>query len=410
MPGSVIIAGVRTPIGRVAGSLRDHSVVGLGALAIAAAVRAAGIDGGDVDAVVMGSAVQAGAGPNPARQAAAGAGIPMDVPATTINKLCLSGLTAVAFADQLISTGQHDIVVAGGMESMTNAPHLILSPRRRADDGQAMDALDHDALRCAFDGEPVGIATERYQTQFGIPRGQQDEFAALSHARASAAGKAGLLAEEIVPVITAPFSGRPPVEYVEYDEGVWPSPLAEGPSAARSALPQHGEGVLRGDFAAQPSDGGCAMVLMSRERASRRGLNWLAEIGAYGVTAGTDPSLFGQPAAATRDALRRAGGLTVGDIDLFEINEAFAGVVIASMRDLGLTSERVNVNGGGIALGHPIGMTGARMILTLALELRRRGGGMGVAALSGGGGQGDAVLLRAPGMPVHTRPESRGPC
>ncbi|MFJ9542434.1 acetyl-CoA C-acyltransferase [Streptomyces sp. NPDC101225] len=407
MPGSVIVAGVRTPIGRVAGSLRDHSAVGLGALAIAAAVRAAGIDGGDVDAVVMGSAVQAGAGPNPARQAAAGAGIPMDVPATTINKLCLSGLTAVAFADQLISTGQHDIVVAGGMESMTNAPHLIPPPRRRTADVQATDALDHDALRCAFDGEPAGIATERYQTRFGIPRGQQDDFAALSHARAVAAGKAGLLAEEIVPVAIAPFSDR---QLVEHDDGVWPDPLAEGSPAPHDGLLQNDQGIIPGDFAAQPSDGGCAMVLMSREHAERRGLGWLAEIGAYGVTAGTDPSLFGQPAAAAHDALRRAGGLTVGDVDLFEINEAFAGVVIASMRDLGLTSERVNVNGGGIALGHPIGMTGARMILTLALELRRRGGGMGVAALSGGGGQGDAVLLRAPGTRPGTAAREAGCC
>ncbi|MEU6415972.1 acetyl-CoA C-acyltransferase [Streptomyces spiralis] len=393
MPGSVIVAGVRTPIGRVTGSLRSHSAPGLGALAIAAAVRAAGIDAGDVDAVVMGSAVQAGAGPNPARQAAAGAGIPMDVPATTVNKLCLSGLTAVAFADQLISTGQHDIVVAGGMESMTNAPHLLPAPHRRPGDAYVADALDHDALRCAFDGEPVDIATKRYQSLLGISHEQQHEFAALSHTRAAAASKAGLLAEEIVPVPTARTCGH---LLVEHDDGVRPDTGVQGVPAFPPALLEDEARAIPSGLAAQPSDGGCAMVLMRREHAARLGLDWLAEIGAYGVTAGTDPSLFGQPTAATQDALRRAGGLAVRDVDLFEINEAFAGVVIASMRDLGLTSDRVNVNGGGIALGHPIGMTGARMILTLALELSRRGGGVGVAALSGGGGQGDAILLRTP--------------
>ncbi|MEU6379428.1 acetyl-CoA C-acyltransferase [Streptomyces sp. NPDC046909] len=377
MPGSVIVAGVRTPIARVAGGLRDHSAVGLGALAIAAAVRAAGIDGGDVDAVVMGSAVQAGAGPNPARQAAADAGIPMDVPATTINKLCLSGLTAVAFADQLISTGQHDIVVAGGMESMTNAPRL-LPPRHHAERGaRGANSVDHDALRCAFDGEIATVATERYQELVDVPAEQRDEFAALSYAKALAADKAGRLTEEIVPVGAGPASVD---TLLEHDEGV-------GPQATTGA---------QGRCHAQPSDGGCALVLMRREHAMRLGLDWLAEIGAYGVTAGTDPSLFGQPAAAARDAMRRAGRIAVRDVDLFEINEAFAGVVIAAMRDLGLTSDRVNVNGGGIALGHPLGMTGARLVLTLALELYRRGGGVGVAALSGGGGQGDAVLLRAP--------------
>jgi acetyl-CoA C-acetyltransferase len=346
-----------------------------------------------VDAVILGNVVQAGVGPNPARLAAAAGGIPLGVPATTVNKLCLSGLTTIAYAAQQIAAGQAQIVLAGGTESMSNAPHLLPGSRRGTKYGSALflDALDQDALICGFDGLSMGAATEKYQAGLGIERQAQDSFAAESHARAAAAIKEGRFAEELVPVTIA---GRRGDVTVEEDEGVRPGTTAEGLGALRAAFSK--DGTITAGSASQLSDGACAVVVMSEERADELGLPWLARIGSYGTVAGPDPSLLLQPANALKDALRRDGTLALGDLDLIEINEAFAGVALASMRDLGLSPDRVNVNGGAIALGHPVGMSGARLVLTLALELRRRGGGTGAAALCGGGGQGDALIISAP--------------
>jgi acetyl-CoA C-acetyltransferase len=392
MPQPVLVAGARTPIGKLLGGLSSLAAPELGATAVRAALGRAGLTGDQVDAVIMGNVVQAGVGPNPARLAAVGGGIPMSVPATTVNKLCLSGLTAIAQAAQQVMTGYCEVVVAGGMESMSNAPHLLPGSRRGFKYGDALflDALDSDALVCGFDGVSMGAATERYQATLGISREDQDAFAAQSHARAAAAIKDGRLGEEIVPITV---DGRHESMTVEHDEGVRPGTAAEGLARLRPAF--SADGTITAASASQLSDGAGAVVVMSRERAERDGLPWIAEIGGYGTVAGPDPSLLHQPANAIRDALRRDGTLEVGDLDLVEINEAFAGVALASSRELGLDQERVNVNGGAIALGHPVGMSGARLVLTLALELRRRGGGTGVAALCGGGGQGDALILRA---------------
>ena len=316
----------------------------------------------------------------------------MSVPATTVNKLCLSGLTAIAQAAQQILTGYSEVVVAGGMESMSNAPHLLAGTRRGIKYGDAvfMDALDKDGLVCGFDGVSMGAATERYQAGLGISRDDQDALAAQSHARAADAIKAGRLAEEIVPVTIA---GRKGEVTVEDDEGVRPGTSAERLAGLPPAFSENG--TITAGSASPLSDGACAVVVTSKDFAERTGLTPLAEIGAYGTVAGPDPSLLLQPASAIRDALRRDGTLTVADMELVEINEAFAGVTLASARELGLPLDRVNVNGGAIALGHPVGMSGARLALTLALELRRRGGGTGAAALCGGGGQGDALIIRA---------------
>ena len=391
MTQPVLAAGARTPVGKLLGSLSALTAPELAGRAIAAALERAGITGDQVDAVIMGNVIQAGVGPNPARLAAARGGIPMSVPATTVNKLCLSGLTAIAQAAQQILTGYSDVVVAGGMESMSNAPHLLAGSRRGIKYGDAvfMDALDKDGLVCGFDGVSMGAATERYQAGLGISRDDQDALAAQSHARAADAIKAGRLAEEIVPVTIA---GRKGEVTVEDDEGVRPGTTAEKLAGLPAAFSENG--TITAGSASQLSDGACAVVVMSKGRAELLGLPWLAEIGAYGTVAGPDPSLLLQPAGAIRDALRRDGTLTVADMELVEINEAFAGVTLASARELGLPSERVNVNGGAIALGHPVGMSGARLALTLALELRRRGGGTGAAALCGGGGQGDALIIR----------------
>jgi acetyl-CoA C-acetyltransferase len=401
MPQPVIVAGARTPIGKLLGGLTPLSAPRLGGAAIAAALERAGITGDQVDSVILGNVVQAGVGPNPARLAAAAASIPLRVPATTVNKLCLSGLTAIAQAATQIATGYSEVVVAGGMESMTNAPHLLPGVRGglRYGGGAITDALDSDALICGFDGISMGAATDLYQTAKGnISREAQDAFAAESHARAAAAIKEGRLAEEIVPV--ASVRGRKGDILVENDEGVRPGTTAERLAALPPAF--RADGTITAGSASQLSDGACAVVVMSKERAGELGLPWLAEIGAYGTVAGPDPSLLLQPAGAVRDALRRdARGRDdtpdVKDLDLLEINEAFAGVALASMRDLGVSADRVNVNGGAIALGHPVGMSGARLVLTLAMELRRRGGGTGAAALCGGGGQGDALIVRVPG-------------
>jgi acetyl-CoA C-acetyltransferase len=399
MPQPVLVAGARTPIGKMLGGLSRLQAPALGGTAIRAALDRAGITGDQVDTVILGNVVQAGVGPNPARLAAAAGGVPMSVPATTVNKLCLSGLAAIAQAAQQIMTGQSEVVVAGGMESMSNAPHLLPGSRRGVRYGEAvfLDALDQDALVCGFDGVSMGAATERYQAGLGISRQDQDAFAAESHARAAAAIKEGRLAEEIAALTV---DGRKESVLVENDEGVRPGTTAERLARLQPAFSE--SGTITAGSASQLSDGACAVVVMDARHAERLGLPWIAEIGAYGTVAGPDPSLLLQPANAIRDALRREaqgrdGAVDLAGLDLVEINEAFAGVSIASMRDLGVSPDRVNVNGGAIALGHPVGMSGARLVLTLALELRRRGGGTGAAALCGGGGQGDALILRVPG-------------
>ncbi|MGW1720190.1 acetyl-CoA C-acyltransferase [Streptomyces sp. NPDC002156] len=393
MPGSVIVAGARTPIGKLMGSLSTLSAVDLGAHAIGAALAAVRLDPAAVEAVVMGHVVQAGAGPNSARQAAIRAGIPFSVPASTVNKLCLSGLHAIALADLMIASGRHEVVVAGGMESMSGAPHLLRGSRTGWKYGSAAveDALDRDALVCAFDGVSMGAATERYQQPFALTREEQDEYSALSHQRAAHAQESGALSEEIASLTVA---GRRGETVVDTDEGVRPTSTAESLGRLNPAF--SGAGTITAGNSSQLSDGAAAVVVMSAERARREGLTPLAEIGAYGTVAGPDPSLLVQPAGAVRDALARDGRLKATDLDLFEINEAFAGVALASVRELDIPLDRVNVNGGAIALGHPVGMTGARLVLTLAAELRRRGGGNGAAALCGGGGQGDALLLHVP--------------
>jgi acetyl-CoA C-acetyltransferase len=394
VPQPVLVAGARTPIGRLLGSLSALPATALGAAAIRAALDRSGITGDQVDAVIMGNVVQAGVGPNPARLAAAAGGVPMSVPATTVNKLCLSGLASIAQAAMQVASGYSEVVLAGGLESMSNAPHLLPGVRAglRYGGGAVEDALDKDALVCGFDGLSMGAATERYQGGFGFTREDQDAFAAESHARAADAIKAGRLAEEITPVTAV--RGRKGDVTVEDDEGVRPGITAQRLAALPAAFSENG--TITAGSASQLSDGACAVVVMSKERAGQLGLPWLAEIGAYGTVAGPDPSLLLQPAGAVRDALRRDGTLGIDDLDLLEINEAFAGVALASARDLGVSADRVNVNGGAIALGHPVGMSGARLVLTLALELRRRGGGTGVAALCGGGGQGDALIVGVP--------------
>jgi acetyl-CoA C-acetyltransferase len=396
MPGSVIVAGARTPIGKLSGSLASLSAVDLGGLAIRAALERAGVPGDQVDAVLMGQVILAGTGQMPARQAAVKGGVPMSVPATTVNKACLSGLDTIAWADQLISLGQADVVVAGGMESMTGAPHLLPGARAgfRAGDAALHDALFHDGLDCGLEHCSMGLSTERTLAKIGgMSRQSQDALAAASHERAAAAAKDGRFRDEIVPVSVPQRRGDPVL--VEDDEGIRPGTTVDTLGSLRPAFVTDGSGTITAGNASQISDGGAAVVVMSAERAAALGLTPLAEIVAYGTVAGPDDtSLLHQPAAATRKALDRAG-LAVADVDLFEMNEAFAAVVVWSADDLGVPVERVNVNGGAIALGHPIGMSGTRVALTLAHELRRRGGGLGVASLCGGGGQGEAMVLRS---------------
>ncbi|MFS8497044.1 MAG: acetyl-CoA C-acetyltransferase [Micromonosporaceae bacterium] len=393
MSGSVIVSGARTPMGRLLGSLKDLSATQLGSIAIRAALERGGVPADRVQYVIMGQVLQAGAGQIPARQAAHGAGIPMTVPALTINKVCLSGLNAIALADQLIRAGECDLVVAGGMESMTNAPHLLTGQRQgyRYGDVVVRDHMAYDGLTDAWDGCSMGESTERHVGRLGITREEQDAFAATSHQRAAAAQKKGVFAEEIVPVTIQRRRGGPIV--VDSDEGIRPETTTEVLAKLPPAFAP--DGTITAGSASQISDGAAAVVVASRETAERLGLSWLAEIGAHGMAAGPDTSLHSQPANAIRHALEREG-LTVDDLDLVEINEAFAAVVIQSTRELGVDPSIVNVNGGAIALGHPIGMSGARLVLTLALELRRRGGGTGAAGLCGGGGQGDALVIRVP--------------
>jgi len=392
--GSVIVSGARTPMGRLLGNLKDLPATQLGATAIAAALRRGGVAPERVQYVIMGQVLQAGAGQIPARQAAVGAGIPMSVPALTVNKVCLSGLDAIALADQLIRLGEFEVVVAGGMESMTNAPHLLLNQRRgyRYGDVVLSDHMALDGLTDPWDRCSMGESTERHGARLGISREEQDAFAAASHQRAAAAQKNGAFADEITPVeLPRPRSGEPVV--IDQDEGIRPDTTVESLARLRPAFTP--DGTITAGSSSPISDGAAAVVVMSRERAEALGLDWLAEIGAHGNVAGPDNSLHAQPANAIRHALGKAGR-AVADLDLIEINEAFAAVGIQSTRELGVDPSMVNVNGGAIALGHPIGMSGARLALTLALELRRRGGGFGAAALCGGGGQGDALLLRVP--------------
>ncbi len=393
MREAVIVDGARTAIGRLLGSLSDFSGADLGGIAIKAALDRAGVGGDEVDYVIMGQVLQAGAGQIPSRQAAVAAGIPMTVPSLTINKVCLSGLDAIALAAQLIRAGEFEVVVAGGMESMTNAPHLLPAARKGIKYGSAelIDSMAYDGLTDAFDHVSMGESTERHNTRLGITRAEQDEFAALSHQRAAEAIKNGLLTEEIVPVQVPQRRGEPLV--FDTDEGVRADTSAETLSKLKPSFAK--DGTITAGSASQISDGACAVVVMSAEAAAARGARVLAEVGAHGVVAGPDNSLQSQPSNAIRRALSRAG-LSVNDLDLIEINEAFAAVAIQSMKDLGVGPEIVNVNGGAIALGHPIGMSGARLALHLSYELRRGGGGLGAAALCGGGGQGDALLLRVP--------------
>ena len=391
MTTSVIVSGARTPMGRLLGNLKSLPATTLGGHAIEAALERAGIRPGQVEYVIMGQVLQAGAGQITARQAAVLAGIPMTTPALTVNKVCLSGLDAIALADQLIRAGEFEIVVAGGMESMTNAPHLINQRQgTKFGDVTVRDHMAWDGLTDPWDGSAMGDATERSGAKLGITREQQDEFAALSHQRAAAAQKNGHFAEEITPVTIAQRGGD---LVVDTDEGVRPDATAASLGKLRPAFAK--DGTITAGSASPISDGAAAVVVMSRAKAEELGLTWLAEIVAHGNVAGPDSSLQSQPANAIKHALGKAG-LAVADLDLIEINEAFAQVVIQSTRELGVDGDIVNVNGGAIALGHPIGMSGARLALTLALELRRRGGGVGAAGLCGGGGQGDALIIKAP--------------
>jgi acetyl-CoA C-acetyltransferase len=393
MPEAVITGGARTAIGRLLGSLTAFTAADLGGVVIKSALERSGITGSDVDYVIMGQVIQAGAGQIPARQAAVAAGIPMTVPAITVNKVCLSGLDAIALAAQLIRAGEFDVVVAGGMESMTRAPHLLPGARTGQKYGsmEVLDAMALDGLTDPFDHTPMGELTDVHNDRLQISRAEQDEFAAMSHQRAAAAAKDGLLTGEIVAVAVPQRRGDPVV--FDTDEGVRPDTTVE--SLARLRPSFSASGTITAGSASQISDGACAVVVMSAEAAAARGITPLAQVGAYGTVAGPDNSLQSQPSRALGQALAKAG-LTVTDLDLLEINEAFASVVIQSMRELEIGPDKVNVNGGAIALGHPIGASGARIAFHLINELRRRGGGTGAAALCGGGGQGSALIFGVP--------------
>jgi acetyl-CoA C-acetyltransferase len=389
----VIVGGARTPVGRLLGSLASKSASDLGGVAIAGALQRAGIGPDRVQYVIMGQVLQAGAGQITARQAAVAGGIAMDVPALTVNKVCLSGLDAIALASQLIRLGEYDVIVAGGMESMTQAPHLLQNSRAGFKYGPVTmaDSMALDGLTDAFDHLSMGESTENSGRRLGITRAEQDEFAAMSHQRAAAAAKNGLFAAEIVAV---PVAVKREQLNVTEDEGIRPGTTVEALAKLKPAFGP--DGTITAGTASQISDGAAAVVVMSAEVARQAGADVLAEIGAHGNVAGPDNSLHSQPSHAIGQALAKAGR-DVKDLDLVEINEAFAAVAIQSMRDLGITSDIVNVNGGAIAIGHPIGASGARIALHLANELRRRGGGLGAAGLCGGGGQGEALLLRVPG-------------
>jgi acetyl-CoA C-acetyltransferase len=393
-PVSVIVAGARTPMGRMSGSLKGFKGSDLGGFAIKGALEKAGISGDQVDYVIMGQVLYAGEGQIPARQAAAKAGIPMTVPALSVNKVCLSGIDAIALADQLIRAGEFEIIVAGGQESMTNAPHLLEKSREGFKYGNVTlrDHMDHDALYDAFTSQGMGGLTESANTgSVQTTREEQDAFSARSHQLAARAWKDGLFDDEVVAIEIPQRKGEPVV--FKYDEGIRPETTAESLAGLRPAFSK--DGTITAGSASQISDGAAAVVVMSKAKAEELGLTWIAEIGAHGVVAGPDSTLQSQPAHAIEKACAKEG-ISPSDLDLVEINEAFAAVGIAATRELGIDPEIVNVNGGAIAMGHPVGMSGARITLHLANELKRRGGGVGAAALCGGGGQGDALIVRVP--------------
>ena len=393
MSGSVIVAGARTPMGRLLGSLKDFPATGLGGFAIKGALEKAGVAPEQVQYVIMGQVLTAGVGQIPARQAAVNAGIPMDVPALTVNKVCLSGMDAIALADQLIRAGEFDIVVAGGQESMSRAPHLLMRSREgyKYGDVTMLDHMAYDGLHDAFTDQAMGLLTEQRNDGDRVGREEQDAFAARSHQLAATGWKNGVFDDEVVPVFIPQRKGDP-IEF-RNDEGIRADTTAETLARLKPAFRK--DGTITAGSASQISDGAAAVVVMSRAKAEELGLSWIAEIGAHGVVAGPDSTLQSQPARAIARACEKEG-ITPADLDLVEINEAFAAVGIVSARELGIDQEKVNVNGGAIALGHPIGMSGARITLHLALELGRRGGGIGAAALCGGGGQGDALIVRVP--------------
>ncbi|MEM8621095.1 MAG: acetyl-CoA C-acetyltransferase [Actinomycetota bacterium] len=390
-PGSILAAGARTPIGKLSGALASFSAADLGGFAISAALERAGVAPEEVQHVIMGQVLMAGQGQVPSRQAAVNAGIPMNVPSINVNKVCLSGLNSVYLANQMIAAGEADIVVAGGMESMTNAPYIADGARGgfRYGNTELRDAIIADGLWCAFDACLMGLGTDRY-TSDTISREAQDELAALSNERAANAIKEGRLADEIAPVSVPQRKSDPLL--VEHDEGVRPGTTPESLGKLRPAF--QSDGTITAGNASQLSDGASAIVMMSHAEAERRGLNPLGEFVSYGMVAGPDnASLLHQPSRAIMQAAEKAG-VAIADLDLIEINEAFAAVGLHSVGELEVDMEIVNVNGGAIALGHPIGMSGNRLALTMLHELQRRGGGVGAVGLCGGGGQGDAAILR----------------
>ena len=393
MAKTVIVSGARTPIGKFGGAFMDLEAVDLGGIAIAEALRRAGIEGSQVDYVIMGQVLQAGTGQITARQAAIKGGIPPEVPAITINKVCLSGLNAIALADQMIRAGEVETVVAGGMESMTQAPYLLPKARfgARMGDAPMVDAMIHDGLWSTFTGNEMGKDSDEVNKELEISREDQDAWAARSHQRAAAATTSGRLAEEMVPVDVPQRRGDP--LRVGADEGIRPDSTEETLARLRPAFLR--DGTITAGNASQISDGAAAVVVMSADRAAALGIDPLAEILSHGMSADRFAWLHTVPALALQRAADKAG-VRPGDLDLIEINEAFAAVALNSARMLGLQEDRVNVNGGSVALGHPIGASGARLALTLAYELRRRDARLGGAALCGGGGQGDALLIRNP--------------
>ena len=392
MTTSVIVAGARTPVGKLMGSLKDFSGSDLGAIAISGALEKAGVPASAVEYVIMGQVLTAGAGQMPARQAAVAAGIGWDVPSLTINKMCLSGIDAIALADQLIRAGEFDVVVAGGQESMTQAPHLLMKSRAgyKYGDVTAVDHMAYDGLHDVFTDQPMGALTEQRNDEDKFTRVEQDEFAAGSHQKAAAAWKDGVYADEVV-AVKIPQRKGDPLEFTE-DEGIRANTTGDSLAGLKPAFRK--DGTITAGSASQISDGAAAVVVMNKTKAEEMGLTWLCEIGAHGVVAGPDSTLQSQPANAIKKAVAREG-ITVDQLDVIEINEAFAAVALASTKELGVDADKVNVNGGAIAIGHPIGMSGARITLHVALELARRGSGYGVAALCGAGGQGDALILRA---------------
>jgi acetyl-CoA C-acetyltransferase len=390
---SVILAGARTPIGKFAGAFKDVPAVTLGGVAIRAALERAGVKGEDVDYVIMGQVLQAGAGQITARQAAIEGGIPQEVPAITINKVCLSGLNAIALADQLIRAGEVEVVVAGGMESMSEAPYLMPKARFGARMGNAemIDSMVHDGLWSTFTKQHMGASSDEVNKELEIGREEQDAWAARSHQRAAKAWASGAMQEEVVPVLLPPRKGDP--VRVDKDEGIRSDTTADSLAKLRPAF--RPDGTITAGNASQISDGAAAVVVMSKERAAKLGLEPLAEVVAHGMSAERYAWLHTVPALALFSALKKAG-LESDDLELVEINEAFAAVALNATRMLKLDEDRVNVNGGAVALGHPIGASGARLVLTVAEELKRRGLHIGAAALCGGGGQGDALIIRRP--------------